>query len=96
MSRQPKSMRQIKEILPLKFEHQLSIREIARSCAVPASTVGDYLKRAELADLSWPFPEEWAEEQILERLLGASDPGPEVPLALPDWRTSMRNCGARA
>jgi len=78
-------MRQIKEILRLKFEHQLSIREIARSCTVPASTVGDYLKRAELAGLSWPFPEEWAEEQILERLLGASDPGPEVPLALPDW-----------
>ena len=85
MARPNKSMRQIKEILRLKFEHQLSIREIARSCAVPASTVGDYLKRAELAGLSWPFPEEWAEEQILERLLGASDPGPEVPLALPDW-----------
>src|SRR6266498_4147249 len=85
MARPNKSMRQIKEILRLKFEHRLSIREIARSCTVPASTVGDYLKRAELAGLSWPFPEEWAEEQILERLLGASDPGPEVPLALPDW-----------
>jgi transposase len=85
MARPNKSMRQIKEILRLKFEHQLSIREIARSCAVPASTVGDYLKRAELAGLSWPLPEEWTEEQILERLLGVPDPSPEVPLALPDW-----------
>ena len=47
-------MRQIKEILRLKFQHQLSIREIARSCAVATSTVGDYLKRAEVAGLSWP------------------------------------------
>ena len=85
MARPNKSMRQIKEILRLKFEHQLSIREIASSCAVPASIVGDYLKRAELAGLSWPLPEEWTDEQILERLLGVSDPSPEVPLALPDW-----------
>jgi hypothetical protein len=85
MARQTKSMRQIKEILRLKFQHQLSIREIARSCALPTSTVGDYLKRAELAGLSWPIPEEWTEEQILERLLGVPDPSPEVPQALPDW-----------
>ncbi|MEO8425802.1 MAG: hypothetical protein ABI651_01690 [Verrucomicrobiota bacterium] len=70
MARQTKSMRQIKEILRLKFQHRLSVREIARSCAVPASTVGDYLKRAELAGLSRPLPEEWTEHQILERLLG--------------------------
>ena len=44
-------MRQIKEILRLRFEHKLSIREIAGSCSVPASTVGDYLKRAEAAGL---------------------------------------------
>lgn len=85
MARPNKSMRQIKEILRLKFEHQLSVREIARSCAVPASTVGDYLKRAELAGLSWPQPEDWTEEQILERLLGVADPSPEVPQGLPVW-----------
>jgi transposase len=85
MARPPKSMRQIKEILRLKFEHKLSIRDIARSCAVPTSTVGDYLKRAELAGLSWPLPEDWSEAQVWERLLGVPDPSPEVPQALPDW-----------
>ena len=85
MARPTKSMRQIKEILRLKHQHQLSVREIARSCALPASTVGDYLKRAERAGLSWPLPEEWTEEQIWERLLGVSDCSPEVPQALPDW-----------
>ena len=85
MARQPKSMRQIKEILRLKHEHKLSVRDIARSCAVPASTVGDYLKRAEAAQLPWPLPEEWTEEQVLERLLGVAEPVPAVPQPLPDW-----------
>ena len=35
-------MRQIKEMLRLKHELKLSVRDIARSCAVPTSTVGDY------------------------------------------------------
>ena len=78
-------MRQIKEIPRLRFEHQLSIREIAASCSVPASTVGDYLKRAEAAGLGWPLPEEWAEDQIFERLLGVPEASPEIAQAVPDW-----------
>ena len=79
-------MRQIKEILRLKHELKLSVREIARSCAVAASTVGDYLKRAEAAGISWPLGEEWTEEQILERLLGPAEPAPVVAAAaVPDW-----------
>ena len=85
MARPTQSLGQIKEILRLKKQRQLSVREIARSCAVPASTVGDYLKRAELAGLSWPLPEEWTQEQIGERWLGVWDAAPEVPQALPDW-----------
>lgn len=78
-------MRQIKEILRLRFEHKLSIRKIAASCSVPASTVGDYLKRAEAAGLGWPWPEEWTDDQIFERLLGVPEASPEVAQALPDW-----------
>lgn len=50
-------MRQIKEVLRLKEEHQLSVREIALSCGMAASTVGDYLKRAAVAGLKWPLPD---------------------------------------
>jgi transposase len=50
-------MRQVIEILRLKHEHHLSIREIARSCGIASSTVGDYLLRAEAAGLEWPLPE---------------------------------------
>lgn len=78
-------MRQIKEILRLRFEHKLSIREIAASCSVPASTVGDYLKRAEAVGLGWPLPEEWTDDQVFERLLGVPEASPELAQAAPDW-----------
>ncbi len=55
MARTKLTMRQIQEILRLKHQNQLSIREIARSCGLPTSTVGDYLKRAEAAGISWPI-----------------------------------------
>jgi hypothetical protein len=45
-------MRQVIEILRLKHEQ---IREIARSCGIASSTVGDYLLRAEASGLKWPY-----------------------------------------
>jgi transposase len=91
MAKKPLTMRHINEILRLKHEKGLSVREIARSCALPASTVGDYLKRAEAASLSWPLPEPLSEEELLDRLMGggtqaaqgAADPPSVRPT--PDW-----------
>ena len=51
MARNKLTMRHIQEILRLKHQNQLSVRDIARSCCLPASTVGDYLKRAEEVSL---------------------------------------------
>jgi transposase len=85
MARKKLSMRQIHEILRLKHQNQLSIREIARSCRLPASTVGDYLQRAEAAAIGWPPPEGLSEQQLVERLMAvAPAPGGPGPL-LPDW-----------
>jgi transposase len=88
MAKETLSMRQIRELLRLKHQNALSVREIARSCGLPASTVGDYLKRAETAALSWPLPEDLSEEQLLEKLLGASEQtaAGEAAKALPDWK----------
>ena len=62
------SMRKTSEVLRLKKACNLSNRAIARSCQISHTTVGEYLKRAEAAGLSWPLPEELDEEK-LERLL---------------------------
>ena len=88
MARELLSMRQIKELLRLKHEHGLSGRQIARSCGLPVSTVGDYLKRAQEAGLSWPLPEELTEEQLFDKLLGSAGSAAANPpaRALPDWK----------
>jgi transposase len=79
-------MRQINEVLRLKYQSQLSVREIARSCGLPTSTVGDYLKRAKAAQLTWPLPAELTQEQLQARLLGAASTPPTAPTKeLPDW-----------
>ena len=49
LARTKLTRRQIHELRRLKYQNQLSLREIARSCGLPASTVGDYLKRAAAA-----------------------------------------------
>jgi transposase len=87
MSRTPKSMRHIIDILRLKHQHQLSVREIARSCGLPPSTVGDYVQRAEAAGLKWPLPEGLNESQLHDLLLGPAQPtAATAPVRLtPDW-----------
>jgi len=50
-------MRKTKEILRLRVEMGLGLREIVRSLNISHSTVKDQLSRADLAGLSWPLPE---------------------------------------
>lgn len=89
MARKPIAMRYVKDILRLKHQNHLTVREIARSCGLPTSTVGDYLQRAEAAGLSWPLPENLSESELADRLLapgnGLDESGPPKPL--PDWRS---------
>ena len=47
------SMRKIREILRLRLSCKIGVREIARSCSISHSTVGEYLSRVEKAGLTW-------------------------------------------
>ncbi len=62
-------MRQIREILRLKWEVGLSHRAIARSCSVGLGTVSLYLQRAREAGLAWPLAKELDEAALEARLL---------------------------
>jgi len=80
-------MRKIREIFRLKYECRLSNRQIARSCSISHSTVGDYLKRFSEAGLSWLHARELDEEALNKMLF------PLVPILeggnskpLPDWK----------
>jgi transposase len=62
------SMRRIRELLRLKHERGLSSRLIATALGISKGAVGEYLRRAGAAGLSWPLPEVMT-DTALERLL---------------------------
>ena len=80
------SMRKLKEVLRLKFEHDLSDRAIARSCSVSHRTVAEYVKRFVLSGLPWPVPEELDERGLYGKLFPerAGGAGPLAPRTMPD------------
>jgi len=78
-------MRKIKEVLRLKWAQGLSNRRIAAVCGIGRPTVGEYLRRATEAGLSWPLPVD-LDDARLERLL--FPPPPDLPIearGIPDW-----------
>ena len=97
MSQTKLTMRQIQELLRLKHQNQLSIREIARSCGLPSSTVGDYLKRAEAAGIKWPLPAGQSEKELLQLLIAPPVAAKTAAgLALPDWPHLHQELGRKS
>lgn len=80
------TMRKIREVLRLKFEHGLSNRKISKSCSIARSTVAEYLFRFHQADLSWPLPQAMDDTQ-LEQLLFPQilSVPPNIERPLPDF-----------
>jgi transposase len=77
-------MRQVREILRLKYEQRLPHRAIARACGVGLGTVSDYCRRAQQAALRWPLPAEWDDGQLEARLFQRVSDLVGVPRPLPD------------
>ncbi len=78
-------MRKVKDILRLVWGCGLSSRQVASSLGMARSTVGEYLRRAAAAGLSWPLPEGLDEEQMDRRLFPpAVRTGPRAR-PVPDW-----------
>ena len=62
------TMRKIREVFRLKFDFDISNRQITKSCNIARSTVAEYLFRFQQAALSWPLPQDIDDNQ-LEQLL---------------------------
>jgi transposase len=88
MPRKAINMRKIREVLRLDHSQSANIREIASSCGIAASTVHEYLRRAEAASVKWPLPPEMSDEELESRLFAP------VRLTsariLPDWSHIQR------
>jgi len=77
-------MRKIKEVLRLKYVCGLGERDIAQSCQVSRTTVGNYLKRAEAAGLDWPAVAGLSEAELESRLFHWGNSPKDPPRPLPD------------
>ncbi|MGH7752923.1 MAG: hypothetical protein ACREN5_08915 [Gemmatimonadales bacterium] len=78
------SMRKIRDALRLTLHEGLSLRQAAASLQMPFTTVGDHLRRAKAAGLTWPLPE-GLDDDALEALLFAKEAPPAVARPVPDW-----------
>jgi transposase len=61
-------MRKLKDILRLKFDCNLTNRQIARAVAASPSTVSYYVTAFNQAGLEWPLDESFSERQLIESL----------------------------
>ncbi len=91
------SMRQIKEVLRLKFAARLSHRQIARSLGLSVGVVAKYLTAATNAGLAYPLPAEMDDAQLRRALRAATSPPAAgvvssivspPRLREPDWATT--------
>jgi transposase len=87
------AMRKIREILRERFENGLPHREIATSCRISPSTVGDCLRRFRLSGLTWPLD---LSDDELEKLLYCTEPTPpDAERPEPDWEYVFRELRRR-
>jgi transposase len=85
MTDQRISMRKLRDILRLRYDNGLSIREISRSARVSVGAVSNYVQAFEASDLQWAQTPQVSEPELIHALF------PEAPLpgrkglTDPDW-----------
>ena len=79
------TMRKIREVFRLKFDCEISNRQIAKSCNIARSTVAEYLFRFKQAALNWPLPQEVDDNQLEQLLYPRLPAVPADQRPLPDW-----------
>lgn len=78
-------MRQVREVLRLKWACGLSDRKIAQSLRISRPTVAEYVRRAQAAGLSWPLPDSLDEATLERRLFATTHNPPALRYPPPDW-----------
>lgn len=78
------SMRNIREVIRLRFEAGLGRNAIARSVGIANGTVTEYLFRIEQAGLRWPLPDGLTNAQLEQQLFPPAVPL-RAPRPCPDW-----------
>lgn len=78
-------MRKIREILRLRFDAGLSIRQISSSTKASTGTVQALLARANQMNLVWPLPDDMSDQQLAKLFYPDADTRSSRRLEVPDW-----------
>lgn len=90
------SMRKIREALRLTHALGMSRRRVSEATGIGKTAVGEYVRRAAVAGLSWPIPDEIDDTDLERRLFPLADAGWSAPRTDPDWshiHTEMKRRG---
>ena len=79
------SMRQLREILRLRLETKLSLREIHRSLRISLGSVQKVVSKAEREDLDWSKVQSLDESQLARLFYPDADTRASEHFELPDW-----------
>lgn len=79
------SMRNVREILRLFFDCELSVNKVSECCGMARSTVTDYIRKAKAAGLSWPLPSELDDATLEKMLFPSAVPNLVRMHPQPDW-----------
>src|SRR6201747_254655 len=91
MPRERLSMRKIRELLRLRWEHHLPQRVISQSLGLSQGSISDYLSRARRAGLTWPLPEALDDARLQALLFPALPNVPSAQRPVPDWSAAHRD-----
>jgi transposase len=89
-------MRQVREVLRLRFALGRSQRQIQAATGLSAGAVCDYLKRARKAGLTWDVAQTLGDAEVEARLfaaVGRNDPKPRAPIDFAWVHGELRRAG---
>jgi len=78
-------MRKIRDVLRLTQALGMSRRLVGEATGIGKTAVGDYVRRAAVAGLSWPIPDEIDDAELERRLFPPADAASSAERAEPDW-----------
>lgn len=79
------SMRKIREVLRLKFDFDLTDRQISKSVKVTRSTIAEYLRRFAESGIAWPLPADLTDTALETRLFPPKPALADTLRPQPDW-----------
>ena len=88
------SMRQIREVLRLRFASKLPQRAVAKSRGLSQGAVSGYLSRARAASLVWPLPEDLDDAQLEALLFPRRRRSPRISARCPTGPGCIASCAA--